>query len=140
VIFSVSDLTGYIKGLIERDETLEQVLVAGEVSNLKYHSSGHIYLTLKDDGAVLKAVMFRPAAAKMAFRLTDGMKVIARGRVSVFAGAGQHQLYVEAMQPDGVGALYLAFEQLKQKLGAEGLFDPSRKRPLPERRQPPFYV
>jgi len=77
-------------------------------------------------------VMFRPAAAKMAFRLTDGMKVIARGRVGVFAGAGQHQLYVEAMQPDGVGALYLAFEQLKQKLGTEGLFDPSRKRPLPE--------
>ena len=130
-IYSVTSLTQYIKSLIDGDAVLAAVFVAGEISNLKYHSSGHIYFTLKDDQSVLRAVMFRPAAAKLSFRLADGMRVIACGRVSVFPGAGQHQLYAETMQPDGVGALYLAFEQLKEKLRAEGLFDPALKRPLP---------
>ena len=130
-IYSVSALTQYIKGLIENDDALGAVFVAGELSNLKYHSSGHIYFTLKDEQSVLRGVMFRPAAQKLGFALSDGMRVIAFGRIGVFAGAGQHQLYAESFQPDGIGALYLAFEQLKEKLAAEGLFDASRKRPPP---------
>ena len=130
-IYSVTALTQYIKELIEGDDTLAAVFVSGEISNLKYHSSGHIYFTLKDDKSVLRGVMFRTAAAKLPFALTDGMRVIAFGRIGVFPGAGQHQLYAESFQPDGVGALYLAFEQLKEKLTAEGLFDPARKKPIP---------
>ncbi len=130
-IYSVSELTQYIKDLIEDDDGLAAVYVAGEISNLKYHTSGHIYFTLKDDKSVLRGVMFRGAASKLPFALSDGMRVIAAGRISVFAGAGQHQLYAESFQPDGIGALYLAFEQLKEKLSAEGLFDPARKKPLP---------
>ena len=130
-IYSVTALTQYIKELIEGDDTLAAVFVSGEISNLKYHSSGHIYFTLKDDKSVLRGVMFRAAAVKLAFTLTDGMRVIAFGRIGVFPGAGQHQLYAESFQPDGVGALYLAFEQLKEKLTAEGLFDPARKKPIP---------
>ncbi len=130
-IYSVSALTQYIKGLIENDDALGAVFVAGELSNLKYHSSGHIYFTLKDEQSVLRGVMFRPAAQKLGFALSDGMRVIAFGRIGVFAGAGQHQLYAESFQPDGIGALYLAFEQLKEKLAKEGLFDAARKRPLP---------
>ncbi len=130
-IYSVSDVTQRIRALIEGDEALAAVFVAGEISNLKYHSSGHIYFTLKDEKSVLRGVMFRPAAAKLGFALSDGMRVIAFGRIGVFPGAGQHQLYAEAFQPDGIGALYLAFEQLKEKLAAEGLFDPAHKKPLP---------
>lgn len=130
-IFSVTELTQHIKGLLDRDETLSNVVVAGEISNLKYHSSGHIYLTLKDSGAVLRAVMLKYNAVGLAFRLADGLKVFARGRVSVFPAGGQHQLYVESIQPDGIGALYMAFEQLKNRLGEEGLFDPAHKKPLP---------
>ncbi|MEA4822691.1 MAG: exodeoxyribonuclease VII large subunit [Clostridiaceae bacterium] len=130
-IYSVTTLTQYIKSLFDGDATLAAVFVAGEISNLKYHSSGHIYFTLKDEQSVLRAVMFRPAAAKLGFRMADGMRVITCGRVSVFPGVGQYQLYAETMQPDGLGALYLAFEQLKEKLRTEGLFDPSLKRPLP---------
>ena len=130
-IYSVSELTQYIKDLIESDDGLAAVYVAGEISNLKYHTSGHIYFTLKDDRSVLRGVMFRAAAAKLPFTLSDGMRVIAAGRISVFAGVGQHQLYAESFQPDGIGALYLAFEQLKEKLSKEGLFDPARKKPLP---------
>ena len=130
-IFSVTELTQHIKGLLDRDDTLSNVVVAGEISNLKYHSSGHIYLTLKDNGAVLRAIMLKYNAAGLNFRLADGMKVFARGRVSVFPAGGQHQLYVESIQPDGIGALYLAFEQLKNRLGEEGLFDPAHKHPLP---------
>lgn len=130
-ILTVGQLTQHIKGVLEVDPILSDIYVSGEISNCKLHSSGHIYMTLKDNEAVLRAVMFRGDAHKLAFQPADGMKVIAHGRVSVFPGAGQHQLYVDRLQPDGIGALYMAFEQLKERLGKEGLFDPAHKKPLP---------
>ena len=128
---SVTQLTQYIKLLLDRDEILSQVCVRGELSNYKAHSSGHQYFTLKDEGAVISCVMFRSDAMKMRFRPESGMKVILYGRVSLFPKSGQYQIYVTAMQPDGVGALAVAFEQLKVRLHEEGLFDPAHKQPLP---------
>lgn len=129
---SVSELTQYIKLLLDRDDVLSAVTVRGEISNYKLHSSGHHYFTLKDDGAVISCVMFRGDAAHMRFRPESGMKVILSGHISLFPKSGQYQIYVSDMQPDGVGALYIAFEQLKQKLLAEGLFNPQYKKPLPQ--------
>ncbi len=132
-IISVSQLNYYIKSLLESDDKLRYVFVTGEISNLTDHySSGHIYLSLKDDKAVIKAVMFSFSAKNLKFRLQNGMKIIARGRVSLYEPSGQYQLYIEDMQPDGIGSLTIAFEQLKKKLEAEGLFDPKHKKPLPE--------
>ena len=128
---SVTQLTQYIKLLLDKDEILSQVCVRGELSNYKAHSSGHQYFTLKDEGAVISCVMFRSDAMKMRFRRESGMKVILYGRVSLFPKSGQYQIYVTAMQPDGVGALAVAFEQLKRRLYEEGLFDPAHKQPLP---------
>ena len=128
---SVTQLTQYIKLLLDRDEILSQVCVRGELSNYKAHSSGHQYFTLKDEGAVISCVMFRSDAMRMRFRPESGMKVILYGRVSLFPKSGQYQIYVTAMQPDGVGALAIAFEQLKRRLHEEGLFDPAAKKPLP---------
>ena len=128
---SVTQLTQYIKLLLDKDEILSQVCVRGELSNYKAHSSGHQYFTLKDEGAVISCVMFRSDAMKMRFRPESGMKVILYGRVSLFPKSGQYQIYVTAMQPDGVGALAVAFEQLKRRLHEEGLFDPAHKQPLP---------
>ena len=128
---SVTQLTQYIKLLLDRDEILSQVCVRGELSNFKAHSSGHLYFTLKDEGAVISCVMFRADAMKLRFRPESGMKVILYGRVSLFPKSGQYQIYVTNMQPDGVGALAVAFEQLKRRLYEEGLFDPSHKKPLP---------
>ena len=128
---SVTQLTQYIKLLLDRDEILSQVCVRGELSNYKAHSSGHQYFTLKDEGAVISCVMFRSDAMRMRFRPESGMKVILYGRVSLFPKSGQYQIYVTAMQPDGVGALAVAFEQLKRRLYEEGLFDPAHKKPLP---------
>ena len=128
---SVTQLTQYIKLLLDKDEILSQVCVRGELSNYKAHSSGHQYFTLKDEGAVISCVMFRSDAMKMRFRPESGMKVILYGRVSLFPKSGQYQIYVTAMQPDGVGALAVAFEQLKRRLYEEGLFDPAHKQPLP---------
>lgn len=128
---SVTQLTQYIKLLLDRDEILSQVCVRGELSNYKAHSSGHQYFTLKDEGAVISCVMFRSDAMKLRFRPESGMKVILYGRVSLFPKSGQYQIYVTAMQPDGVGALAVAFEQLKRRLYEEGLFDPAHKKPLP---------
>ena len=128
---TVTEVNQYIKQMLEQDQLLSQVAVRGELSNYKMHSSGHHYFTLKDDGAVISAVMFRGDASKLRFRPENGMKVILSGRVSLFPKSGQYQIYVRDMQPDGVGALYIAFEQLKQKLYAEGLFDPSKKKPIP---------
>ncbi len=128
---SVTQLTQYIKLLLDKDEILSQVCVRGELSNYKAHSSGHQYFTLKDEGAVISCVMFRSDAMKMRFRPESGMKVILYGRVSLFPKSGQYQIYVTAMQPDGVGALAVAFEQLKRRLYEEGLFDPTHKQPLP---------
>lgn len=128
---SVTQLTQYIKLLLDKDEILSQVCVRGELSNYKAHSSGHQYFTLKDEGAVISCVMFRSDAMKMRFRPESGMKVILYGRVSLFPKSGQYQIYVTAMQPDGVGALAVAYEQLKRRLYEEGLFDPAHKQPLP---------
>jgi len=128
---TVTEISGYIKTLLDKDEILSQVAVAGELSNYKIHSTGHHYFTLKDDGAVISAVMFRAEAGRLKFRPESGMKVILYGRVSSFPRSGQYQIYVSHMQPDGVGALYVAFEQLKAKLQAEGLFAKSHKKPLP---------
>ena len=128
---SVTQLTGYIKLLLDRDEILSQTCVRGELSNYKIHSSGHHYFTLKDEGAVISCVLFRSDAMRLRFRPESGMKVILTGRVSLFPRSGQYQLYVSHMQPDGAGDLAVAFEQLKQKLQVQGLFDAAHKKPLP---------
>lgn len=130
-VFSVREITRYIKTLLERERTLQAVLVRGEISNCKYHSSGHLYFTLKDDAAELRCVMWRDRVEALRIRCEDGMRVIADGSITLFERAGQYQLSVAALQADGVGNLYLAFEQLKRKLTAEGLFEPERKRALP---------
>ncbi len=130
---TVTQLNEYIKGVIDHDIRLADVTIKGEISNFKNHySTGHYYFSLKDEGSILRAIMFRSAAGKMPFIPEDGMKVIAHGRISSFVRDGQYQLYCDSMEPDGVGALYIAFEQLKRKLEGEGLFDPARKRPLPK--------
>lgn len=132
-IISVSALNSYLKGLMDSDPNLQYVFISGEISNLTDHySSGHIYLSLKDSKAVIKAVMFSFNASRLRFKPQNGMKVIARGKVSVYEPSGQYQLYIEDMQPDGIGALSLQFEQLKEKLLKEGLFDNSHKKPLPQ--------
>ena len=129
---TVSELNGYIKELLDLNPPLTEVYVKGEISNFKAHSSGHYYFTLKDDSSSLKCVMFRTDAYNVPFKPENGMKIIAGGRVSVFVRDGAYQLYVNDMQPDGIGAMYIAVEQLKKKLEAEGLFDPSRKKDLPK--------
>ena len=128
---SVTQLNEYLKMLLDGDRVLSSVFVRGEISNFKLYSSGHAYFTLKDDAGQLKSVMFRSYFSRMAFLPEDGMRVIAHGRVSVYESSGQYQLYVDDLQPDGAGSLAMRFEQLKRKLAAEGLFDESRKRPLP---------
>ena len=128
---TVSQLNGYIKGLFDRDDVLSGISVSGEISNIKYHSSGHLYLTLKDENATISAVMFRGDLSRMPFRPENGMRVIASGRVSVYERGGQYQLYISYMKPDGIGALYMALEKLKKQLAAEGLFDAASKKALP---------
>ena len=128
---SVTQLNEYLKMLLDGDRVLSSVFVRGEISNFKLYSSGHAYFTLKDDAGQLKSVMFRSYFSRMVFLPEDGMRVIAHGRVSVHESSGQYQLYVDDLQPDGAGSLAMRFEQLKRKLAAEGLFDESRKRPLP---------
>lgn len=129
---TVSELNSYIKHIFDNDRTLCAISVRGEISNLTLHRSGHIYFSLKDDGSQIKAVMFRSAAASLKFIPENGMKVIARCSVSVYEVSGVYQLYVTSMQPDGIGALYLAYEQLKAKLDAEGLFSQESKKPIPK--------
>ncbi|NLJ31737.1 MAG: exodeoxyribonuclease VII large subunit, partial [Clostridiales bacterium] len=132
VVLSVSQLNTYIKSLFDGDENLSHVFISGEISNFTNHyKSGHFYLSLKDEKSVIRAVMFAREARRVRFLPQDGMKVIVRGRVGVYEVTGQYQLYIDDMQPDGLGALNLAFEQLKAKLQAEGLFDAQRKKPLP---------
>lgn len=131
-ILTVSQVNFFIKSLIEGDGRLQSVLISGEISNFTDHyRSGHLYFSLKDDKSVLKAVMFSSAARRLKFRPRDGMKVLIRGRISVYEPSGQYQLYAEDMQPEGVGALSLAFEQLKERLAEEGLFLQEHKRPIP---------
>ena len=131
-VISVSQLNRYVKSLLEGDANLAAVYIGGEISHFTNHyKSGHLYMSLKDEGALVKAVMFRAYASKLAFTPENGMKVIVRARVSLYEKDGAFQIYIEEMQPDGVGALQIAFEQLKKKLAAEGLFEASRKKPLP---------
>ena len=132
-VYSVSQVNYYIKSLLDNDPHLSTIFMTGEISNLKDHySSGHIYLSLKDGRSVINAVMFAGNARGLRFRPTNGMKVICRGHVGVYEPSGQYQLYIEAMQPDGVGELAIAFEQLKNSLAAKGLFEQSHKKPLPK--------
>lgn len=131
-ILTIKEITRYIKITLEQDRQLNNVWLRGEISNFKLHNpSGHMYFTLKDQTACLKAVMFRSRAAHVPFKPEHGMKVIVRGTIGVFERDGQYQIYVEEMLPDGLGAQYLALEQLKVKLAAEGLFSQERKRSLP---------
>ena len=132
LVLSVSQLNRYIKMNFDADENLANIFISGEISNFTNHyRTGHLYFTLKDDSAAVRAVMFNSSAKRLKFMPEDGMKVIARGRVSVYEASGQYHLYVDDMQPDGVGALNLAYEQLKEKLQKEGLFSELHKKPLP---------
>ena len=130
--FSVSEINSYIKRMFDTDMMMQSVIISGEISNFSNHyKTGHLYFSLKDDGAAIKAVMFNRQASRLRFRPENGMKVLVMGRIAVFERDGVYQIYVDAMEPDGAGALAAAFEQLKKKLTAEGLFDPAHKRPLP---------
>src|SRR5688572_32328347 len=128
-IYTVSELTAGIRALIETK--FGEVWLEGEISNCKVWNTGHMYFTLKDGGAQIKAVMFRTAVRYLRFKPEDGLRVVARGRVGVYEPKGEYQIVCEHMEPHGLGALQLAFDQLKKKLQAEGLFDSARKRPLP---------
>ena len=132
VIGTVSRVNNYIKRLIDSKSVLNNIWVKGEISNYKRHSSGHIYLTLKDEGSILKAVMFRAAASSLDFEPSDGTMVIAHGKISVYEAGGAYQLYIEDMTLDGIGDLYREFEKLKAKLSEEGLFDEQYKKPIPK--------
>lgn len=129
---SVSQLTRYIKFKIDNDPNLGQVFLKGEISNFKAHTRGHYYFTLKDEGSRINAVMFASQVTKCKFMPEDGMKVLVTGRISVYESTGGYQIYVDEMLEDGVGNLYIQFEQLKKKLAAEGLFDKEHKRPIPK--------
>ena len=131
MILTVTQINEYIRALISSDDVLSSIIVRGEISNLTLHRSGHIYFTLKDEGSVLKSVMFRSSASRVKFALKEGMNVIVYGRISLYTPSGQYQLYAEDIQPDGIGALYIAYEQIKEKLSREGLFDQSRKKAIP---------
>ena len=131
-VLSITQINEYIRGKMDSDQLLNQVAVRGEISNYKLYPSGHHYFTLKDEGAALKCVMFKGNAMRLRFRPENGMKVIAMGKISVFPRDGAYQLYCTNMAMDGVGDLYTAFEQLKKKLAAQGLFDPAHKKPIPK--------
>ena len=131
-ILSITQINEYIRTMMDGDRLLCGVAVRGEISNYKVYPSGHHYFTLKDDGAALKCVMFRGNATKLRFRPDNGMQVVAMGKISVFPRDGAYQLYCSGLILDGVGDLYAAFEQLKTKLAAEGLFDPAHKKPIPQ--------
>lgn len=128
---TVGQLTKYIKYKIDQDVNLNQVFLKGEISNFKAHTRGHYYFTLKDETSRINAIMFQGNASKLKFRPEDGMKVLVSGKISVYEATGGYQIYVNEMTEDGVGNLYIAFEQLKKKLEKEGLFDPSHKKKIP---------
>lgn len=128
---TVSQITNYMKRIFENNAILNNVWIKGEISNFKLHYSGHMYITLKDEGAVLKAVMFKSAVSGLSFMPDNGMKVLARGRISIYEPTGAYQLYIDEMKQDGIGDLYAKFELLKKKLQSEGLFDTSHKKQIP---------
>ncbi len=132
-ILTVTQVNEFVKALIESAPTLSSVYIKGEISNFTNHvKTGHFYFSLKDEGGVLRCIMFRSSAAHLHFLPENGMKVILHGRISAYVRDGQYQMYADQMEPDGVGALYIAYEQLKRRLEAEGLFDPAHKKPLPK--------
>ena len=130
-VLTITQINEYIRDMMDRDQLLNSIAVKGEISNYKMYPSGHHYFTLKDAGGALKCVMFKGNAQRLRFRPENGMQVIAMGKISVFPRDGAYQLYVSAMAMDGVGDLYAAFEELKKKLAAQGLFDPAHKKPIP---------
>ena len=130
-MYAVSELNHLLKALLESVPELQSIYVRGEISNYKLYPSGHHYFTLKDAEGAVRCVMFKGQALRLRFRPENGMKVVAMGRVSVFPRDGVYQLYCDALSPDGVGDLHVAFEQLKEKLWKEGLFDEAHKKPLP---------
>lgn len=134
-VFSVSELNGLVKAVLESIPELGNVYVRGEISNYKLYPSGHHYFTLKDAEGAIRCVMFKGQALKLRFRPENGMKVIAMGRVGVFPRDGAYQLYCDALSPDGVGDLHVAFEQLKEKLWKEGLFSEDHKNRCPDIRR-----
>ena len=127
---SVSALNEQIKSLLET--TFGNILVEGEVSSFTYHTSGHLYFTIKDSSSTMKCVMFRSNVARTKFRLEQGAKIIIEGKVGVYTPRGEYQLYANRIEPSGQGALALAFEQLKKRLQAKGYFDPTHKKPIPK--------
>lgn len=127
---TISELTKYIKGIIDNNDFLNKVYIKGEISNFKNHTRGHYYFTLKDEGSRINAVMFASSVKNIKFVPSDGMKVLVTGRISVYEATGGYQIYVDSMVEDGVGNLYVAFEQLKEKLGKEGLFDTLHKKKI----------
>ena len=129
---TISDLNRYIKAKFDIDSNLNNVYLKGEISNFKHHTRGHFYFTLKDENSRLSAIMFNFNASKVNFEPEDGMKVLVSGRISVYEANGAYQIYVNTMEMDGIGNLYLEFEKLKQKLASEGLFNPEHKRPIPK--------
>ncbi len=131
-VFSVSEVNNYIKNTLDSDPLLGEIFIRGEISNYKLYPSGHHYFTLKDPEGAIRCVMFRGQAVRLRFRPENGMKVIAFGRITVFPRDGAYQLYCSGLSPDGIGDLHVAFEQLKEKLYQEGLFDPAHKKPLPK--------
>ncbi len=129
---SVSVINRYIKHVIDTDANLQRVFIKGEISNFKAHSTGHLYFSIKDETSKINAIMFSGNARKLNFNPTDGTKVLITGRISVYEATGNYQIYVDEMIEDGVGNLYIAFEKLKKKLAAEGLFDSKYKKPIPK--------
>lgn len=131
-IYSIKEINKYIRMKMESDSLLSEVWLRGEISNFTHHSSGHMYFTLKDESSRIKSIMFSSYNQRLPFIPKEGARVLAKGYISVYERDGQYQFYATQMQPDGIGSLYLAYEQLKQKLEHEGLFDSARKRPLPQ--------
>ena len=129
---TISTITRYLKSRFDLDENLQTVFLKGEISNFKAHTTGHFYFSLKDENSKINAIMFRSNASKVLFKPADGMKVLVTGRISVYEAAGNYQIYVDEMVEDGVGNLYLAYEELKKKLSAAGLFDESHKKKIPK--------
>ena len=130
-IYTVTQVNTYIKSILDGDRNLSGVYIRGELSNYKKYPSGHHYFTLKDTGSALRCVLFRSSATRLRFQPESGMKVIAYGRITAFPRDGQYQLYVDALTPDGVGELYVAFEQLKNKLYQDGFFAAEHKKHIP---------
>ena len=129
---SVSAITRYLKNRFDADENLRRVYLKGEISNIKYHTTGHIYLSIKDENSKINAIMFSSNARKLQFKPVDGSKVLVTGRITVYEATGGYQIYIEDMQEDGIGNLYIAFEKLKKELAKEGLFDKGHKLPIPK--------